>query len=260
MEIKKIIKLLESQGEWVNRNKTRDHILYGTDQRDIDEAIVCWVATNNIIDMAIEQDIHFIITHESPFYLASTALPSAVYESQKEKEILLEEYHITVYRCHDLWDLYPEIGVRDSWAKVLDLNFEDVEGHSFLRYANEVNRTVKELAQHINKCIEPYYQYGIEVIGDLDKKVNRLGIGTGACTDVFEMSEHSVDACLVCDDAITNWIHVQWAMDHDLPLLVINHLTSEAPGIDCLADYLNKELPGVLFRYVPNNYGIHHIS
>lgn len=260
MEIRKIIKLLESQGEWVNRNKTRDHILYGSDRRNVDRVIVCWVATNDIIDQAIEQDIHFIITHENPFYLASTAVPREVYEAQKEKEILLEEYHITVYRCHDLWDLYPKLGVRDTWARVLDLDFEEPEGYSFLRYANNVNMTVEELAHHINKCIKPYDQYGIEVIGDLNKKVNKLGIGTGACTDVFEMSEQYVDACLVCDDAITNWIQVQWAMDHDLPLLVINHLTSEAPGIECLADYLNKEIPEVTFIYLPNNYGIHHIG
>lgn len=260
MKIRKILDLLESQGEWVNRNCTRDRILFGDDQKDVDKVIVCWVATNDIIDQAIEQDVHFIITHENAFYMASTSLPTPVYEAQQKKEILLKENDITLYRCHDLWDLYPEYGVRDCWAKVLELNFEAVEGHSFLRYAHDVNMTVKELAHHINERIEPYYQYGIEVIGNLDKKVNRLGIGTGACTDVFEMSTHDVDACLVSDDGINNWIAVQWAMDHDLPLLVINHMTCEAPGIKCLADYLNKELPEVSFTYLPNTYGIHHIE
>lgn len=32
MKIKNIIEFLESQGDWVNRHFTRDHILIGTDR------------------------------------------------------------------------------------------------------------------------------------------------------------------------------------------------------------------------------------
>lgn len=260
MKIRKILDLLESQGEWVNRSYTRDRILFGNDQKDVNKVIVCWVATKDIIHYAIEHDVHFIITHENAFYMASTSLPTVVFESQKEKEDLLNKNDITLYRCHDLWDLYPEYGVKDQWAKVLGLNFEKSNTHSFLRYANDVDMTVEELAHHIIQQIKPYYQYGIEVIGDMTKKVKRLGIGTGACTDVFEMSEHEVDACLVSDDGINNWTAVQWAMDNNLPLIVINHMTCEAPGIECLAKYLNEQLPEVEFTYIPNQYGIHHIE
>lgn len=260
MRVRQILDLLESQGEWVNRSCTRDRILFGDDQKEVSKVVVCWVATKEIIQYAIEHDVHFIITHENAFYMASTSLPTPVYKAQKEKEALLDKHDITLYRCHDLWDLYPEYGVRDCWAKVLDLNFEESHDHSFLRFANDVNMTVEELAQHIIKQIKPYYQYGIEVIGDKNKKINRLGIGTGACTDVFQMFEHGVDACLVSDDGINNWVAVQWAMDNDLPLLVINHMTCEAPGIECLAKYLNEQLPEVSFTYVPNKYGIHHIE
>ena len=86
MTIRDIIDLLESQGEWVNRSCTRDRILFGEDQTEISKVITCWVATNKVIQYAIEHDIHFIISHENPFYLASTTLPTLIYRAQKEKE------------------------------------------------------------------------------------------------------------------------------------------------------------------------------
>lgn len=52
MTIRDIIDLLESQGEWVNRNCTRDRILFGEDQTEISKVITCWVATNKVIQYA----------------------------------------------------------------------------------------------------------------------------------------------------------------------------------------------------------------
>ena len=54
MKIQDIIDCLESQGEWVNRDCTRDHILIGDTQIDIDQVYVCWVATLDVIEKAIE--------------------------------------------------------------------------------------------------------------------------------------------------------------------------------------------------------------
>lgn len=117
MKIKNIIEFLESQGDWVNRHFTRDHILIGTDETEIKSVIVCWVATLDVINKAVKNDCHLIISHENPFYMASTSLPTVVLHAQKEKMKLLNDNNITIYRCHDLWDLYPKYGVRDQWAK-----------------------------------------------------------------------------------------------------------------------------------------------
>ena len=221
MKIKNIIEFLESQGDWVNRHFTRDHILIGTDETEIKSVIVCWVATLDVINKAVKNYCHLIISHENPFYMASTSLPTVVLHAQKEKMKLLNDNNITIYRCHDLWDLYPKYGVRDQWAKTLGFDFD-------LKKSNKV--------------------------------IKKVGIGTGACTDIFEMYENNVDACIVSDDGINNWVNVQWAMDHNLPLLVINHLTSEAPGIKELSNYLSKHFTDIQFEYINNDYGIYHIS
>ncbi len=165
-----------------------------------------------------------------------------------------------MYRCHDLWDLYPEYGVRDQWAQLLKLNFEEAVQDSFIRIATDVNMSTLQLAKHITECIEPYFQYGIQIIGSQTKNIKRLGIGTGACTNIFEMCQKQVDACLVSDDGIDNWGAVQWAVDHHIPLLVVNHMTSEAAGMRGLKEYLNHQITGVEFIYEPNTYGIYNIG
>ncbi len=260
MKIKEIIDFLEKKGEWVDRLYTRDRVLYGDDNLDVNQVITCWVATIDVIKEAKKRNCHFIISHENPFYLASTSLHSTLIKAQEEKMSLLKDNRITIYRCHDLWDLYPEYGVRDRWARTLQLSFEEAIPHSFFRVAYDVDMTVEELAHHVNTCIQDLGQIGIQVIGDLKKKVNRLAIGTGACTDVFSMNEHHVDACLVSDDGINNWVGVQWAMDHHIPLIVVNHMTCEAPGMKGLQEYLTKEFPDIKVEFLDNDYGIYHIQ
>lgn len=260
MKINKIIEHLEAQGKWVNWECTRDHIIYGQDTIDVDHVIVCWVATTEVIKKAIQKKCHFIITHENPFYMTSTALPSLLIEAQKEKEKLLKENNITVYRCHDLWDLYPQYGVRDKWAETLQIDFQEEPQDSFVKISQQFEMTVLELAKHIIRCIEQYDECGVQIIGNQNQKVHCLGIGTGACTNILDMYKQGADVCLVSDDGINNWVYTQWAMDHQIPLIIVNHLTSEAPGLESLCLYLSREFPNLKFEYIANDYGIHHIE
>ena len=49
MKIAEIISCLDKQGEWVNRSLTRDRLLIGDDEQEVNQVIVCWVATFDII-------------------------------------------------------------------------------------------------------------------------------------------------------------------------------------------------------------------
>ena len=48
MKIKEVIDYLETQGEWVNRDCTKDHILYGNENNDIRQA--CLLYTSDAAD------------------------------------------------------------------------------------------------------------------------------------------------------------------------------------------------------------------
>ena len=97
MKVKEIINYLESQGVWVNWSQTRDYLLLGDESTDVDKVIVCWVATIDVINQAIDKGCHFIKSHEKPFYMYSTGLPSKVREAQKRKMELLKKNNISIY-------------------------------------------------------------------------------------------------------------------------------------------------------------------
>ena len=151
--------------------------------------------------------------------------------------------------------------LRETDLASLPIGRTEIDGDEvYASVQSYTTMTVEECAQHIINRIKPYHQQGIEIIGDKTQIIHRLGIGTGACTDVFEMYEEGADACLVSDDGVNNWIGVQWAVDHDIPLIVINHMTCEVPGMEHMSEYLSKQFPEVSFTFVSNDYGIYHMD
>ena len=175
MKIKEIIDHLESQGTWVNWNKSRDFVYYGDVENEIDKIGVCWVVTNHVLKQAIENNIHFIISHENMFYETTTLPTKDMMISANKKRQVLEEYSICVYRCHDVWDRMPGYGIVDSFANDLGLAFEKRPTSSFYSYAN-IDMKLSELALIVKECVFKHHQEGIQVIGDLNKFVKRVAI------------------------------------------------------------------------------------
>ena len=67
MKIKDVIEILKQEGTWVRWNRcTRDRILFGNENQEVTKIGVCWVATNKVIEKALEKGINFIISSISP--------------------------------------------------------------------------------------------------------------------------------------------------------------------------------------------------
>lgn len=103
MKIKDVIEILKQEGTWVRWNRcTRDRILFGNENQEVTKIGVCWVATNKVIEKALEKGINFIISHENIFYTTGTHLETKLVESIEYKKKLLSKGNICVYRCHDV--------------------------------------------------------------------------------------------------------------------------------------------------------------
>lgn len=259
MQIMDVIQHLEEQGTWVNWEfQTRDHVLFGDKNQEIKKIGVCWVATKQVIQEAIDNDIHFIITHENPFYQCSTRMMSAAINAANEKKALLEKNHICVYRCHDVWDCLPEYGIHDQWAKRLGFSFEDRNISSYYQSAMIPQMTVKELAHHVVQVLKEDGQQGVYVFGNTEKIVNRITIGTGAATNIYQMLPDHPDAVIVSDDGINNYDAAQFAIDMDIPMIVVHHSCSEIPGMKAMEKYLNMIFPTLDAVYLKEGYDISH--
>lgn len=261
MRIKDITAMLEKEGSWVSRDIiTRDHILFGDDEKDVTKIGVCWVATKKVILEAIREEISFIITHENPFYQCSTRMNTAAIISAEEKKRLLKEHGITVYRCHDVWDLMPEAGVADQWAKRLGFAFEKRVITSFYQAADITPMTAGALALHTTNVLKQDGQQGVYLFGNPDQMVQRVVIGTGAATNVYQMLGFNPDAVIVSDDGINNYDAAQYAIDQNIPMIVVNHSCCEVAGIKAMATYLTEKLPGISTCYLDAGYHVSYFS
>ncbi len=259
MKISDIIEFLRADAPWLDSNETRDILLCGNEDTQIQKIGVCWVATNQAISLAAEHGIHLIISHENPFYHMTTAPKRLALESERRKRQFLSAHDIAVYRCHDLWDKIPEVGVADVWAASLGFRFVR-RTSSYIQHADIPRMTVRALALHVAKCLCPSGENGVYIFGDPDREVSALGMGTGAATDIFRMlDERPCDVCIVADDGISNFYQAQYAIDNDLPLIVVNHSCCEIAGIRNMVPYLQNHFPDLDVSYLEEGYTVTHV-
>ncbi len=256
MKVKDVISLLEKEGTWVNWDQTRDHLLYGDEEREVKRAGVCWMLTNQALDEAVGLNLDFIITHENPFYMASTRPVTIAYQAAQEKRKKLDEHRISVYRCHDVWDCIKDVGVSDMWAKRLGFDFEERNISSYFHFADIEEMTAENLSLHVAESLAEDGQDGVWLYGRPDKKVKRLAIGTGAATNVWAMMKEKPDAVVVSEDGVNTFSEGQYLIDHDVSMILVAHSACEMAGIKELADWLKKET-GLECLYLDSGYQIH---
>ncbi len=255
MKIQEIINFLRKDSYWYDHRYSCDHILIGRNDLEVDKVYVCWVATLKVIRQAIENDVHFIISHENCFYKEGTTLPYNIRKFKQIKKELCEKNNITIYRCHDGWDRFPKYGVCDTLNAKCGFNFVREKTTDFHSYADvDEKYSAKEIAQKIADALRNYGSDHVEVFGNEEKKVKRLGIGVGAISDTSWMYNKECDCMVLADDGYTNWIDLQWAIDAEIPCIIYHHSINEKPGIEHMAEYLKENIAGCKFTYIDEGY------
>lgn len=260
MYISEIISFLNENAEWVDFNYTRDVVMFGDPNQKVSKVGVCWVATIPAIEQAIKNGVNFIISHENCFYEEGTMLPKELLDAKKEKMELLAKHGICVYRCHDVWDMKPDVGVSDVWNSIIGLPFDKRELRSYNSFATFDSMTVKSIAKKIASALALHGQSSVTVLGDLNKEVTSLGIGTGAATDVFALVRKNVECVVLSDDGSNNWIAHQYCIDQNIPLILVHHSVSEIPGIKTMAGYLKNRFSDISFEYLDEGYQYRIVS
>ncbi len=269
MKVKEIYQHLKKKGTWVNWKTTCDQILVGKEDMEIMGVAVAWMPTFRNLEKAAEYQCNLFITHEPLF--GGLANSFGVYRggsvghfgllqnSDKFEGIMLEEddiwikkveyvvqHKMTVVRCHDVWDDFPEVGIHGAWAKWLGFHNPPLKKIKFYEVHDVSNRTLGDVAKQVLDHVKSLGQECVHVIGDQTKRVSRIALGTGAITN-YRMMYHELDAdvLLITDDGTRLWESAQWAEDTGVPLIIVNHATAEEPGVRALANYLQEQFPTV---------------
>ncbi len=267
VQVQDVIDLFEQEGTWVDwQGKTRDHLLVGEELQEVKRIGVCWVASRYAVMEAIKQGIDLIITHENPFYQCSTQMNTAAFKAANDKCQLLIKHHISVYRCHDVWDRLDEYGVADQWVKRLGFTKAASNSQSFYRLMNTDGQSLEKIACRITHALSVDGENGVYVFGDPNRRVKRLVSGTGAITNLYEMLVYEPDAVIVSDDGVQTYDAAQYAVDHDLGMIVVNHAACEKAGLKAMVPWLRQRLgvksvkyldDGIRIRYYTNHLSSH---
>jgi len=258
-------------GVWVDWENTVDRFLAGNPSSEVNGIAVSWMPTLPNLERALNAGCNLFVTHE-PLYavkiddegnvVGGTPFIDPHLRGIKEKRFSkddawvkkqrwLEETGMTVYRCHDFWDDSPEEGIHGAWADWLGFNGKPIKTKRFYEIHKFDEMTFGDLAERILERVRLLGQEVIHVIGDLKKRVSSIAIGTGAITDYREMHEMGADVLLLTDDGTRLWESGQWAVESDTPLIIVNHSTSEEPGIITLARYIERVFPEVPVMHIP---------
>ena len=251
---------MRAVGAWVDWSQTVDTFKSGDPNVNVRGIAVAWQSQWPTLKAAHAAGCNLFVTHEPTFYTHRDDDPARLADAHAEaKRAWLAETGMVVYRCHDVWDVMPAHGIRDSWARGLGLEgppLAEDERRWYGLFA-VTRQTVQNLAQDFAARLSAIGQDQVQVVGDPTHTVNRLAIGTGAACRVPDMAQlrdedgRYPDALLVTDDGMSFWRDGSWALDRGLPLLVVNHATAEEWGMRSLADYLRAQFPGVSVNHFP---------
>lgn len=242
-------RLLKATGLGNYRDPPWDQILHGDGDAELTGIAVCWRSTLDVLREAARLGCSLLVTHE-PLYTWAE-VEGFRHEAEAAKAAFLAGSGLAVYRCHDVWDVMPEVGIPDAWATFLGFDDQPAATAKFLRaFDLPDSATLGGVAADIAARVSKLGQPSVGMIGNAGQPARRIAIGTGAITPYRDMAALGADVLLLTDDGTRTWESAQWAIDTGVGVLLVNHATAEEPGMRQLARWL-ADRAGVAVHHLP---------
>jgi putative NIF3 family GTP cyclohydrolase 1 type 2 len=244
--------LLGLNGGWLNAEKTVDTFKCGDPESVVRGIAVGWMPYTWALRRAIDAGCNLFVTHEPIFYDHLDQNQDVFrFEGARAKRALVDRSGLVVYRCHDIWDQYPGVGIVDAWAETLGFS-KPVAGSGYFRVFDGAGRTALDVARQVAGRTKRYGQDHVHLVGPAGRRVHRVAIGCGAITPFQRfVAELQADMAICCDDNFVHWRDGALAVDLEVPVVVVNHTVSEARGIELLAEHLRHTFSPVKVLHIP---------
>ena len=253
MLVKDVLEHFLSRADWVDRNSTVDRVIVGNPDGEARTCLVTWMPGFSALREAVSRRVDLVICHEPTFWNHRDDNPSNE-PMAREKLGFVEKHGLTVMRIHDCWDKWPEIGINWAWARFLGLGDEPAEIHAngYQQRYDIALVTLDHLARDVARKCSGIGEPMVQVSGQGDVLVSKIGIGAGCGCQIKPYLEMGCNCSIVCDDGMSYWREIQMAKDIDHPVIRVKHGTSEEPGMVTLTRYINAELPGIRAQHLPH--------
>jgi len=231
--------------------QTVDTIKSGSASNKVTGIVTTMFATIDVIKAAAKLNANFIIAHEPTFYNHEDDINYVPDNGVvKQKQLLLQEHNITVWRFHDYWHMYKPDGIgygvlkRTGWLKYYE------PGKMVLTIPA---LTLASLADHLKTTL------GIEhlrLIGDMKQACMRVALLPGAAGghEQISVAEKEKPDVLIVGE-LSEWETAEYirdarALGSKTSLIVLGHSVSEEPGMEWLVEWLQPKMPGLNIAHI----------
>lgn len=216
-------------------------LMVGDENKTVTNILVSLDIDDKVIEEAIEKNCEMIITHH-PFIFKPI-------KNIKKQDVIggriikLIENEICVFSAHTNLDIARN-GTSDTFANLLNLskidNLFDKENEEFglgrIGYLQE-KTTFLELVNNVKNILN---LSNVVVCGEMDKKVEKVAICTGAGGDIDFMLQAVSKNCDVYITGDIKYHNSQIAKDLGLCLIDATHYASEAIIVPVICSYINN--------------------
>jgi len=247
MKASAVHEFFQTVGTWMDWSQTVDGFRFGDPDTEVTGIAVAWKPYWWDLKRAKQLGCNLFVGHESIFregsMRAEDESPAAEALEQPKLE-WLRESGLVVYRCHDLWDLMPGLGVMDSWARGLGFQGKPLATLDFCRIEDVSGHTFGSLCAQIAARVRDVGQQAVLAVGDDDQPVTRLVLGSSGSM-LTKVLEAGADVWLGYDDYFRQVRDGALLRDLGVPYLVVNHGALEEWGVRNLGPYLREHFPSL---------------
>lgn len=239
------------RGAWQYPPDTVDTFKAGGRETIVEGIAVAWLPFTWALEKAIDLGCTLFVTHEPTFYdHHDNRAELFELEIVGERKRLLEDSGLAVLRCHDLWDRHPHGGITTAWANFLGLS-NLVDSDDYARLYEIEPTDAGAFAERVAALTAELGQPGVHLIGEADREVTRVCVGTGAISPYLELVSRFQPHLVVCsDDGMDYWRDGAFAVDGGPPIVVVHHGVTEEPGVAGLAAELQSAFPAIPVHHI----------
>ena len=229
-----------------------DVFLYGDPDIELQKVAVTMMATQEVLEKAVERGCNLIITHEPLFYnhhhQFQHLLEDAVY---KAKKAYLKTHGLCVFHLHDNLH-HPGLDyIAVGMARKLD--WENYRTDEIFENFRMPGVKLEQILRDIDARLEPA---AIKYIGDQDFAYENVITSWG-----FMGMENAVklinryESCVLIAGETHEWEFVEYVHDaHHMglnkALVMVGHVASEESGVEFFSHYLQEKAPSLSISYI----------
>ena len=203
-------------------------------KREIHKIVTGVTASYALLEAALEANADAVLVHHGYFWRGE-ALP--ITGIKKRRIQFLLQHDINLFAYHLPLDMHPELGNNVMLAKQLGLNVTGWAGEKNMLLLAELSLP-QPLKQLVN-LIETRLKRVPQVIGDLNKSIQKIALCTGAAQGYIEQAAAANVDVYISGEISEQTVHM--ARESGMSYISAGHHATERYGIQALGEHLAQK-------------------